>query len=174
MAPHGTDVNAVDRSRARAHLVTADDFGGVNVFNYPVVVDEAPSRREAGHSSHVMNVRFSPTDAWVVSVGGKDRAVFQWRFARIADRAKRPEPADPPWARVGEVDAGRRRRRAKRRDWKRAGGGAGRTRRGRARPRWTSRWRTCRTCPSRGRTEGADAARRTRGEINLCVVVVHT
>ena len=101
----GTDVNAVDRSRARAHLVTADDFGGVNVFNYPVVVDEAPSRREAGHSSHVMNVRFSPTDAWVVSVGGKDRAVFQWRFERIADRAKRPEPADPPWARVGEVDA---------------------------------------------------------------------
>ena len=60
---------------------------------------------EAGHSSHVMNVRFSPTDAWVVSVGGKDRAVFQWRFERIADRAKRPEPADPPWARVGEVDA---------------------------------------------------------------------
>ena len=101
----GTDVNAVDRSRARAHLVTADDFGGVNVFNYPVVVDEAPSRREAGHSSHVMNVRFSPTDAWVVSVGGKDRAVFQWRFERTADRAKRPEPADPPWARVGEVDA---------------------------------------------------------------------
>ena len=31
----------MDRSRARAHLVTADDFGGVNVFNYPVVVDGA-------------------------------------------------------------------------------------------------------------------------------------
>ena len=27
------DVNAVYRARARAHLVTADDFGGVNVFN---------------------------------------------------------------------------------------------------------------------------------------------
>ena len=87
----GTDVNAVDRSNARAHLVTADDFGGVNAFNYPVLVDEAPRAREAGHSSHVMNVRFSPDDRWVVSVGGKDRAVFQWRFHRTPRAEERAD-----------------------------------------------------------------------------------
>ena len=102
----GTDVNAVDRSNARAHLVTADDFGGVNAFNYPVLVDEAPRAREAGHSSHVMNVRFSPDDRWVVSVGGKDRAVFQWRFHRTPRAEERADARAeaPPWARVGDAD----------------------------------------------------------------------
>lgn len=91
----GTDVNACDRSRSGRHLVTADDFGGVNLFNHPCVVQDAPCRRGAGHSSHVMNVRFSPDDAWVVSVGGKDRAVFQWRFRTLT---KPPhKPLVPPW-----------------------------------------------------------------------------
>jgi WD40 repeat protein len=103
----GTDVNAVDRSRSRRHLVTADDFGGVNVFNYPAVVDEAPRKKNAGHSSHVMNARFSPDDAWVVSVGGKDRAVFQWRFREVTgEDPEKKRSADPPWARVGDVDDG--------------------------------------------------------------------
>ena len=47
------------------HLVTADDFGGVNLFNHPCVVQDAPFRRGGGHSSHVMNARFSPDDNWV-------------------------------------------------------------------------------------------------------------
>lgn len=31
-----------------------------------------------------MNVRFSPDNRWVVSVGGKDRAGMQWRVLREA------------------------------------------------------------------------------------------
>jgi hypothetical protein len=34
----GTDVNACDRSGSGRHLVTTDDFGGVNLFNHPCVV----------------------------------------------------------------------------------------------------------------------------------------
>ena len=48
-----------------------------------------------GHSSHVMNVRFSPDDDWVVSVGGKDRAVFQWRFKEKVREVPKTAPA--PW-----------------------------------------------------------------------------
>ena len=48
-----------------------------------------------GHSSHVMNVRFSPDDDWVVSVGGKDRAVFQWRFKEKVRETHKTAPA--PW-----------------------------------------------------------------------------
>ena len=94
----GTDVNACDVANGeggKRHLVTADDFGGVNVFNFPCVVDEAPHRRCAGHSSHVMCVRASPCGRWAVSVGGKDRAVFQWRFAEV--RKKEPGVDAPPW-----------------------------------------------------------------------------
>ena len=70
----GTDVNACDVANGEGgkhHLVTADDFGGVNVFNFPCVVDEAPHRRFAGHSSHVTCVRVSPCGRWAVSVGGR-------------------------------------------------------------------------------------------------------
>ena len=101
----GTDVNACDVSAARRHLVAADDFGGVNVMNYPCVVDEAPRQRCAGHSSHVMNARFSPEDEWVVSVGGMDRSVFQWRFREAAP--KKPNLDVPPWEREVEARGGK-------------------------------------------------------------------
>lgn len=42
-----------------------------------------PTCREyTGHASHVMMVRFAPNNRWLVSVGGRDRAVFQWRLVR--------------------------------------------------------------------------------------------
>ena len=112
----GTDVNACDVSAARRHLVAADDFGGVNVMNYPCVVDEAPRQRCAGHSSHVMNARFSPEDEWVVSVGGMDRSVFQWRFREAAP--KKPNLDVPPWEREVEARGVKKRWRRRSRGWR--------------------------------------------------------
>jgi WD40 repeat protein len=61
-------------------LCSGDDFGRVRLFHYPVVVEHAPSVAATGHSSHVMNVRFSGDGKRVWSVGGHDSAVFQWRL----------------------------------------------------------------------------------------------
>lgn len=33
-----------------------------------------------GHSAHVTSVRWSHDFQWVLSTGGADHAVFQWRF----------------------------------------------------------------------------------------------
>ncbi|GMH44987.1 hypothetical protein BSKO_12944 [Bryopsis sp. KO-2023] len=77
----GTDVNACDRSPSEKYLVTADDYGKVKLFNYPCTRKNAPSAIYGGHSSHVMNVRWSSDERYVVSVGGRDRSVFQWRVA---------------------------------------------------------------------------------------------
>ena len=74
----GTDVNAVDVSRDRSLVVTADDFGQLKLFNYPCVVQKAPFRPGNGHSSHVMNTRFLGHDAMVATVGGVDKAVMLW------------------------------------------------------------------------------------------------
>eukprot|EP00736_Rhodelphis_marinus_P002340 Rmarinus@m.17215 len=96
----GTDVNAVARSNSGNYLVTADDFGKVKLFNYPVVVERAPHRTYKGHSSHVMNVIFNKRDTLVISVGGRDRAVFQWRVLyddqklQIPNDWKHPEKAE--------------------------------------------------------------------------------
>ena len=40
----------------------------------------AKFRRYVGHSAHVTNVRFSCDGSYVISTGGADHSIFQWRF----------------------------------------------------------------------------------------------
>ena len=40
----------------------------------------AKFRKYVGHSSHVTNCRFSADKSRVITTGGADHAVFQWRF----------------------------------------------------------------------------------------------
>ena len=40
----------------------------------------AKFRKYVGHSAHVTNVRFSSDKTRVISTGGADHAIFQWRF----------------------------------------------------------------------------------------------
>jgi hypothetical protein len=111
----GTDINSVDVNDNMHIVVTGerlndhnmlklsvwisiigDDFGHVNVFNYPCVAKDAPGLVLSGHSSHVPNVRFLEvqkrmTDdhydnqneiSNVISVGGKDCSAMLWKFYR--------------------------------------------------------------------------------------------
>uniref|UniRef100_A0AAQ4NXK8 EMAP like 1 n=1 Tax=Gasterosteus aculeatus aculeatus TaxID=481459 RepID=A0AAQ4NXK8_GASAC len=76
----GTDVNAACRSSDKSLLVTGDDFGKVHLFSYPCSQFRAPSHAYGGHSSHVTNVTFLHDDGYLVSTGGKDMSVMQWRI----------------------------------------------------------------------------------------------
>ncbi|XP_077946065.1 echinoderm microtubule-associated protein-like 1 isoform X5 [Gasterosteus aculeatus] len=76
----GTDVNAACRSSDKTLLVTGDDFGKVHLFSYPCSQFRAPSHAYGGHSSHVTNVTFLHDDGYLVSTGGKDMSVMQWRI----------------------------------------------------------------------------------------------
>jgi WD40 repeat protein len=81
----GTDVNSVDVIFDKGLVLTGDDFGQINLFNYPCVVKNAPPVTCSGHSSHVMNVRViknSPTETWVASVGGNDNSLMVWAIQR--------------------------------------------------------------------------------------------
>ncbi|XP_047201142.1 echinoderm microtubule-associated protein-like 1 isoform X3 [Girardinichthys multiradiatus] len=76
----GTDINAACRSNDKSLLVTGDDFGKVHLFSYPCSQFRAPSHIYRGHSSHVTNVSFLYDDSYLVSTGGKDMSVLQWRI----------------------------------------------------------------------------------------------
>jgi hypothetical protein len=43
-----------------------------------------PSRAYVGHASHVLGIRFSPDNKYVMSVGGYDRSAMQWRVLPTA------------------------------------------------------------------------------------------
>lgn len=77
----GSDINSVDRSPSGRYLLTADDQGMVSLLNYPSVVQHAPALCYPGHSSHVTGVRWARDESYAISVGGRDRCIFQWRLA---------------------------------------------------------------------------------------------
>ncbi|KAM6203119.1 echinoderm microtubule-associated protein-like 1 isoform 3-T3 [Rhynchocyon petersi] len=75
----GTDINAVCRANEKKLLSTGDDFGKVHLFSYPCSQFRAPSHVYSGHSSHVTNVDFLHSDSHLISTGGKDTSIMQWR-----------------------------------------------------------------------------------------------
>ncbi|KAJ4919988.1 hypothetical protein JOQ06_006466, partial [Pogonophryne albipinna] len=75
-----SNVNSVDANYSNAALVTGDDLGLVKLFRFPCLKKGAKFKKYIGHSAHVTNVRWSNDLQWVVSTGGADHAVFQWRF----------------------------------------------------------------------------------------------
>ncbi len=89
----GTDINAIDVSRDGDAVITADDNGHVKLFRYPAAGDAQCFKAYLGHSSHVMNARFSPDGHRAFTCGGIDAAVIQWRHC---DRLISP-PDDLHW-----------------------------------------------------------------------------
>jgi len=77
----GSDINGVDASKNRKLLVTADDYGAVNLFRYPCAAEGNKSRSFEGHASHCVSARFTQDDSHVITTGGGDRAVLVWRVA---------------------------------------------------------------------------------------------
>ena len=73
-----SDVNSTCRSWSRRLLLTADDFGKVNLYKYPCVVEKAGHSSYLGHSSHVTKVKFTKDDRYVISTGGNDKTVIVW------------------------------------------------------------------------------------------------
>ncbi len=87
----GTDINAVDRSKRRFGnneyelIATADDFSMVKLFRNPCVEKGAEAVIGRGHSSHVTNVRFTLDDDRLISTGGDDQCVLQWRVNKASN-----------------------------------------------------------------------------------------
>ncbi|XP_073715916.1 echinoderm microtubule-associated protein-like 2 isoform X1 [Misgurnus anguillicaudatus] len=78
----GTDINALCRSHSESMVAVADDFCKVHLFQYPCPKPKAPSYKYEGHGSHVTNVRFTHNDSHLLSMGGKDTCILQWRAKR--------------------------------------------------------------------------------------------
>lgn len=75
------DINSVCRSHSWMKvpvLATADDFGRVQLYNYPCTSEGAPEKSYRGHSGPVSNICFSHDDSYCISVGEDDRCIFVW------------------------------------------------------------------------------------------------
>jgi hypothetical protein len=60
----------------------AGKSGGVRTdpeLTFCILLFQAPSHIYGGHSSHVTNVDFLCEDSHLISTGGKDTSIMQWR-----------------------------------------------------------------------------------------------
>jgi microtubule-associated protein-like 6 len=55
------------------------------LFRYPCPVEKASFNPYIGHSSHVTCVKFSASNDYLISTGGNDKSIFQWRFIKDND-----------------------------------------------------------------------------------------
>jgi len=74
-----TDVNMVDINQCNTTIACGDDYGQVELYRYPCTRKGDQGKYYQGHSSHVTNVKFSPSSSHLISTGGHDLSVFQWR-----------------------------------------------------------------------------------------------
>ena len=79
--PDGATINAVHRSPCKRYVVTSDDNGAVRLLNYPCVVADAPAQICTGHASFVTGARWSADGQYVVTSGGHDGTLFQWKVS---------------------------------------------------------------------------------------------
>ena len=61
-------------------IATGDDFGLVKLFRFPCVKRGSKCRKYNGHSAHVTNIVWTSDNKTVLSTGGADHALFQWRL----------------------------------------------------------------------------------------------
>jgi len=79
----GTDLNDVTLSDDGVFLAAGDDFGMVRLFKYPAVCNKPDVHRKyLGHSSFVVGVEFCRNNEYLITCGGNDMAIFQWKLER--------------------------------------------------------------------------------------------
>jgi WD40 repeat protein len=79
-----TDINGACQTHEGDLIALGDDYGMVKLLRYPATCGQYSAGYAAynGHSSHVCCVRFSHDDTYLISVGGADASIFQWKLHR--------------------------------------------------------------------------------------------
>ena len=74
------DILAVDRDHDNSLLAVGDAAGRVRVFTYPCAAEgDVESVQGRAHAANVTNVRFSSDSSHLITVGGRDRVICQWK-----------------------------------------------------------------------------------------------
>jgi len=75
----GTDLNDIAVTKDKTLCISGDDYGAMRVYSYPVIKQE-PFKQYNNHGEFVVAVKLLANDEHVISCGGADRAVLQWKL----------------------------------------------------------------------------------------------
>eukprot|EP00948_MAST-09A_sp_MAST-9A-sp1_P002160 g2160.t1 len=74
----GSEPTACDRNSASTAIAVVNNYGRITLARYPMLNSSAGYRTYKGHSTNVKNVKFSYDDKKLITLGGRDRCIFQW------------------------------------------------------------------------------------------------
>ena len=75
----GDFVNSIDRSPDGTLLATGNDDSRVALWRFPATEAGNTNHSYLGHSSHVTRVNFTPSGSHLLSTGGHDLGLLQWK-----------------------------------------------------------------------------------------------
>jgi WD40 repeat protein len=75
----GTHINGVASLKSHKLIATGDDYGLVNIYHDPCLEDFNKGKSYRGHSEHVTRVKFAMDGKYLISVGGYDQTIIQWK-----------------------------------------------------------------------------------------------
>ena len=78
----------VSRNEKNNLIVLGDSKGMLSLLNFPCPSTPWCRAEFSGHGSYISCVRFTKKDMYVVSLGGTDHSVFQWRVTRDDDHVE--------------------------------------------------------------------------------------
>jgi len=73
-------VNSTSRSHARDIIAATDNFGRIRIVNAPCVSEEPNFIQCSAHSADAQKCIFSCDDSMLLTSGGTDGSIFQWRI----------------------------------------------------------------------------------------------
>ena len=89
----GSHIHALDRSKSQTAVAVGDNFGRLRLYRYPVVDTNAQAEDYWGHACEVTNVKWNADDSYLISSGGRDKAIFQWKVSRDGVEQEEVVPA---------------------------------------------------------------------------------
>ena len=81
----GTDLNDATLTSDGRLVATGDDYGNVRLHNFPST-DPKTCHVYGGHAEFVVGVEFLRDDSQLISCGGADMAIFQWKLYKKEDQ----------------------------------------------------------------------------------------
>ena len=85
-------------------IATGDDDSKIHLYNYPVFKKGAKAKTFIGHASHVTNVKFSHDQSVLITIGGGDHTILQWKLICSEDPILSVQDSDAEFTRTDTSD----------------------------------------------------------------------
>eukprot|EP00486_Rosalina_sp_Unknown_P002333 CAMPEP_0201576290 /NCGR_PEP_ID=MMETSP0190_2-20130828/22024_1 /ASSEMBLY_ACC=CAM_ASM_000263 /TAXON_ID=37353 /ORGANISM="Rosalina sp." /LENGTH=798 /DNA_ID=CAMNT_0048006991 /DNA_START=145 /DNA_END=2541 /DNA_ORIENTATION=+ len=81
----GTDLNDATVTSDNKFIASGDDYGNVRLHSYPAINPDF-NKKYGGHAEFVVGVEFLRDDSQLITCGGNDMAIFQWKLNVSKDK----------------------------------------------------------------------------------------